>query len=119
MRVIIEIDIDTVAFDEPGELRRILNLVPEKVDRIVARAPGCICTIPEADDLLKDAFGNTVGTVEVTRRERRPVTTIVMRPEEVMPRSPRPEAPKPRHDIGFGECDCEVCAPSDDPCPMG
>lgn len=67
MKAIIEIELGNAAFEDDlyGELQRILGTVPRKVYKQLSRAGGCLCTAAEADDLLKDVNGNTVGTVRV------------------------------------------------------
>ncbi len=47
------------------ELGHILGTATMKVYRQLQRAPGCLCTAPEADDVLRDIYGNVVGTVSV------------------------------------------------------
>jgi hypothetical protein len=68
MRVQIEIDTSNDAFEEDpyGEFVRIMDTVSAKVHRILARAPGCICTAPEVDDKIMDLNGNTVGSITIT-----------------------------------------------------
>ena len=63
MKVTISFDMDSQAFESADEVRRILLQAATKIERQRARAPGCICTAPEADDKLIDAHGNTVGSV--------------------------------------------------------
>jgi hypothetical protein len=47
------------------ELYRILRKVTRKVRGIRSRVSNCLCTAPEADDVLLDVYGNTVGTIQV------------------------------------------------------
>lgn len=67
MRVKIEVECDNAAFQDGqlyNELRRILRQALRKVPKLRRRKP-CLCDAPEADDVLLDTNGNTVGRVEV------------------------------------------------------
>lgn len=44
----------------------VLMTAVHKIRRQRQRDPGCVCTAPEADDILKDINGNDIGTVRVT-----------------------------------------------------
>ena len=68
MKVTVEFSIDSAAFEEdlPQQVFDTLVQAAGKAVRQLGREPGCICTHNEADDVLKDANGNTIGTVAVT-----------------------------------------------------
>lgn len=67
MRLDITINMDNAAFeDDPGELLRILQTIPAKVEEQKARG-ACLCDAPEAGDKLLDINGNTVGHVTLTK----------------------------------------------------
>lgn len=55
MRFVLDIAVDNAAFDEPGEVARILREVAERVDGLVGVFSGGI----------RDINGNTVGTFDV------------------------------------------------------
>lgn len=65
--VTITFETDNAAFEDEPELEvdRLLRQARIKVFAQLARAPGCVCTAPEAGDKLLDSNGNTVGKVEV------------------------------------------------------
>jgi hypothetical protein len=67
MKVIIVFDVENAAFEDnfAGEVGWILSQAVQKIIRQRERAPGCICTTPESDDVLIDCNGNRVGTVEL------------------------------------------------------
>ena len=67
MKVIIEFDCGNAAFSDDfyAEMSRILAQAKGKVMHQLDRAPGCVCTAPEAGDKLLDSNGNTAGTVQV------------------------------------------------------
>ncbi len=54
------------AFDLEGELTRILSTVPGKIGRQWQRAEA-LYAHDEEDDLLRDIYGNRVGTVRLIR----------------------------------------------------
>lgn len=60
----------TDSSDEFGELSDILGFVfgqaRPKIVRQASRRPA-LCQHPEADDVLRDEFGQPIGTIEVTR----------------------------------------------------
>lgn len=68
MKVKIEFCCDNAAFEDgfASELRKILTQARDKI-LVQRKRKRVICTAPEADDVLMDTNGNTVGTVEVTR----------------------------------------------------
>ncbi len=64
----VEICIDStsgLAFELEGELSRILSTVPGKIGRQLLRSEA-LCTHDEEDDVLRDVYGNRVGTVRLT-----------------------------------------------------
>jgi hypothetical protein len=65
-KVKIEFRIDNDAFEILGDLEydNILRQAIRKIKRLRERPPA-ICDAPEADDILKDSYGNTIGTVSV------------------------------------------------------
>lgn len=67
MKLNISLEIDNDAFENnlESELARILGTVPGKVMRQLGRDSTCACIHPEADDVLQDINGNTVGTVSL------------------------------------------------------
>lgn len=67
MRVTITFDTNNAAFEDDfdAELARVLRSLPRKIGAQMARASGCVCTHPEADDKLLDVNGNTCGFVRV------------------------------------------------------
>ena len=52
-------------FELEAALPEILDQVNRKVPRILARKPGCVCTAPEIDDMIKDLNGNTIGSIVI------------------------------------------------------
>ena len=54
-------------FDE--DVYRILTQAARKLSNQVRREPGCVCTAPEEDDVLRDVNGNIIGRVALTREE--------------------------------------------------
>jgi len=73
MRVTIEIDCDSAAFEDDiaEALRYVLATVPLKVQKQCLR-PSCLCNAPESADKLLDINGNTVGRIMVDKREHPP-----------------------------------------------
>jgi len=65
VKLCLEMDVISLDEDAEGELYRVLNTVPTKVLRQMARDPSCVCTAPEVDDVLKDLKGNNIGYVSV------------------------------------------------------
>lgn len=53
------------ASDLEAALPGIIEQVKQKVPRILAREPGCVCTALEADDVIKDQNGNTIGQIHI------------------------------------------------------
>jgi hypothetical protein len=70
MRVRLCMDVDIMELSTTIGLEKeiycVLNTVPSKVMRQMERDPRCLCTAPEADDLLKDLNGNNIGYVSVS-----------------------------------------------------
>jgi hypothetical protein len=67
MRIIIEFDTDTAAFDQPNkyvEVQHILERAQHKIIEQMDRAPA-VCDSPEEADILRDHHGNVIGSVEV------------------------------------------------------
>lgn len=67
MKLKIEIDCVGSALHDDilEELTSILGTVPGKIERILERDGRCICCALEADDVLKDSNGNTVGVISI------------------------------------------------------
>lgn len=57
-----------IEFELPyfGEIAAVLESVPRKVSAQLSRRPA-LCKAPEADDQLRDIYGNVCGSVEVKR----------------------------------------------------
>ena len=53
-----------LAFEVEGEVSRILGTVPGKIGRQLLRSEA-LCTHDEDDDILRDVYGNRVGTVRL------------------------------------------------------
>ena len=70
MKIKIEMTTDTDAFTDEAlfqEIDRVLCTVVKKTNRIIAREPGCLCDAFEEDDILRDRYGNRIGTIVVER----------------------------------------------------
>lgn len=68
VKIRLNLDSAAVTLDDDGlidevEMHRILCSIPPKITKILGRSPNCICDAPEADDVLKDTNGNTVGAI--------------------------------------------------------
>lgn len=48
------------------EVKHCLARVPSKITAIVDRPPGCLCTSPEDDDIVRNGCGLPVGTISIT-----------------------------------------------------
>lgn len=54
--------------DDPSlVMRDIFEQISDKAMRQSYRAPGCVCTALEADDVVRDRLGRTIGTIRVTK----------------------------------------------------
>jgi hypothetical protein len=63
----VELELDGHAFEADPEfvVRWLLSKAADKAVRQLQRAPGCLCTAPEADDVVHSISGKLVGTVTV------------------------------------------------------
>lgn len=58
--------------DSPRQeaLQQMLGSVPGKVEEILGREDGCVCSHRESADLIRDVNGNRVGTVTLMGEDR-------------------------------------------------
>lgn len=65
MKVLIEFEVDGATFEDnfTGEVLSVLQQAAVKICNQSTREDGCVCTTPEADDILLDNNGKRIGTV--------------------------------------------------------
>ena len=65
-RVVIVFNCDAAGLEDFDEdVYRILTQASRKLSNQVRREPGCVCTAPEEDDVLRDVNGNKIGRVRL------------------------------------------------------
>lgn len=58
--------------DVPGPIFEVQTACAQLEQKILnqsRREPGCICTHPEADDVIRDYKGTIIGTIKVTKED--------------------------------------------------
>jgi hypothetical protein len=66
MKVTVELDIPAPhGYLDPDEVDALFGQAAAKVMRQTYRAPGCICTALEEDDVVRNHMGTVIGTVKV------------------------------------------------------
>ena len=66
MKVVVMFETDSAAFEELfPEIGQLFAQAQRKLARQLMRIPS-LCDAPEADDVLLDLNGNTVGSVKIT-----------------------------------------------------
>jgi len=66
--IIVSVSFDFVLEDkdDPYDIDHILEQIPSRIENQLNRKPGCLCTHPESDDIIKDINGNTRGRITLT-----------------------------------------------------
>lgn len=52
---------------DDDEFDELMAQITRKIRNQLNRAPGCICTTPEGDDVVRDYNGNIIGSITVTK----------------------------------------------------
>jgi hypothetical protein len=65
MKVTVEFQLDDDEHAALDVMRVLFEQAAAKAMRQTYRAPGCICTAPEEDDVVRNRLGTVIGTVKV------------------------------------------------------